>query len=195
MEQLASALPPNGSFGALLQTFRHRAYLSQEQLAARAELSERTVRNLEAGRVRSPRHATVMLLADALELAEPEREGWLAAAREVNGRSAEPGPPGADRMVQASWRVTVAVLTGGAQDACAVAITCQIDRPGELVLVVLCAQRDTARHPAQHPGRLVLVNSDHLVNGLAARDGVRRGTVDKPAHAQTMTTRPSAEAG
>ncbi|HWM97066.1 MAG TPA: helix-turn-helix transcriptional regulator [Streptosporangiaceae bacterium] len=47
MAQLASAPPPDGSFGALVRAFRHRAYLSQEQVAARAELSERTVRNLE----------------------------------------------------------------------------------------------------------------------------------------------------
>ena len=54
MEHLVIA-PPPGSFGTLLRACRHRACLSQEQLAARAELSERTVRNLEAGRVRSPR--------------------------------------------------------------------------------------------------------------------------------------------
>lgn len=43
MEELVSASPPRGSFGALLQARRQRACLSQEQLAARAELSERTV--------------------------------------------------------------------------------------------------------------------------------------------------------
>jgi transcriptional regulator with XRE-family HTH domain len=53
--------------------------LSQEQLAARAELSERTLRNLEAGRVRSPCADTVRLLAGALQLRAPERESWLAA--------------------------------------------------------------------------------------------------------------------
>ena len=56
VEQLLSAaLPPRGSFGALLRAGRQRALLSQEQLAARAELSERTVRNHEVGQVRSPR--------------------------------------------------------------------------------------------------------------------------------------------
>src|SRR5215467_15119186 len=83
------SLPP-GSFGALLRACRHRTCLSQEQLAARAELSERTVRNLEAGRVRSPRNDTVRLLADALGVPEPEREAWLAAARSANGRWTEP---------------------------------------------------------------------------------------------------------
>jgi transcriptional regulator with XRE-family HTH domain len=147
MEQLASAPPPDSSFGALLRAFRHRAYLSQEQLAARAELSERTVRDLEAGRVRSPRTTTVRLLADALELAEPEREGWLAAARGANGRSAEPGPPDAGGPVRVPGRLTVAVLTDDAQDASALAIICQIDKAGELVLVVHFAQRDAARYP------------------------------------------------
>jgi len=89
MEQPVN-IPPPASFGALLRARRHRAYLSQEQLAARAELSERTVRNLEAGRVRSPRTDTLRLLANALRLSEPERDTWLEAARA--------GPP--DRTVQ-----------------------------------------------------------------------------------------------
>jgi len=55
MEQPASAPPAAGSFVTLLRAHRHRALLSQEQLAARAELSERTVRNHEVGQVRSPR--------------------------------------------------------------------------------------------------------------------------------------------
>src|SRR5262249_22918896 len=81
MEQPVNVSPPPASFGALLRERRHRACLSQEQLAACAELSERTVRNLEAGRVRSPRADTVRLLAGALRLSEPEREIWLEAAR------------------------------------------------------------------------------------------------------------------
>jgi DNA-binding XRE family transcriptional regulator len=93
MEQPASAPPPDGSFGALLRTLRHRACLSQEQLAARAELSERTVRNLEADRVRSPRTDTVRLLADALALTGPERQSWVAAAQGTNRRQVAAGPP------------------------------------------------------------------------------------------------------
>jgi transcriptional regulator with XRE-family HTH domain len=84
MEQLVSALSPPGSFGALLRAWRHRALLSQEQLAARAELSERTVRNLESGRVRLPRADTVRLLANALQLGGPERETWFEASRRVS---------------------------------------------------------------------------------------------------------------
>ena len=85
MEQLVSAPPPpHASVGALLRACRHRALLSQEQLAARAGLSERTVRDLEGGRVRSPRLNTVRLLTDALQLSGPQRESWFEAARGVN---------------------------------------------------------------------------------------------------------------
>src|SRR5262245_30224791 len=90
MEQQPGASPPPGSFGALLRACRHQAYLSQEQLAARAEVSERTVRNLEAGRVRSPRTDTVRLLADALHLSKRERESWFEVARGVHRPRAAP---------------------------------------------------------------------------------------------------------
>jgi transcriptional regulator with XRE-family HTH domain len=81
MQQPVSASAPPASFGALLRARRHRACLSQEQLAARAELSERTVRNLEANRVQAPRTETMRLLADALQLSQPERASWVEAAR------------------------------------------------------------------------------------------------------------------
>src|SRR5215475_4802678 len=90
MEQLVSVPAPGGSFGALLRACRRRALLSQEQLAAGAELSERTVRDLEAGRVRSPHADTVRLLADALQLTGPQRDSWFAAARGANHQRARP---------------------------------------------------------------------------------------------------------
>jgi len=84
MLQLVNVSSRPGSFGVLLRVCRRRAYLSQEQLAARADLSERMVRNLETGRVRLPRLNTVRLLADALQLGEPERERWFEAARQCH---------------------------------------------------------------------------------------------------------------
>src|SRR5262249_20524807 len=91
----ASVAAPRGSFGAFLRACRHRALLSQEQLAARAGLSERTVRDLETGRVRRPRADTVRLLAEALRLAGPQRESWIAAARGVPHPPPDPRVPGA----------------------------------------------------------------------------------------------------
>jgi len=96
MEQLASTWrSPDGSFGALLRARRRQALLSQEHLAIRAGISERTVRDLEAGRVRSPRGDTVRLLADALQLKGPQRESWFAAARGVHHPHTDPRVPGA----------------------------------------------------------------------------------------------------
>ena len=57
--------------GALLATYRKRAWLTQEQLAERAGLSVRTVSNLEADRVR--RHPP----ASRLRRSEPEAR-WEA---------------------------------------------------------------------------------------------------------------------
>lgn len=64
--------------GALVRRWRQRALLSQDELADRAGLSARTVRNVEAGRV--PRLETARLLADALQLTGPELDEFTAAA-------------------------------------------------------------------------------------------------------------------
>jgi transposase len=117
MEQLVIDSPPLGSFGALLRACRHRAYLSQEQLAARAEVSERTVRNLEAGLVRSPRTDTVRLLADALQLSDPEREGWFEAARGVSHQQAAPKSGGPVRLPDdAAAQLSLNARGSGLQD-------------------------------------------------------------------------------
>jgi transcriptional regulator with XRE-family HTH domain/tetratricopeptide (TPR) repeat protein len=76
----AHPAPSALTFAALLRVRRRQALLSQEQLAARSGLSVRAVRNLEQGRVRSPRGGTVRLLADALHLAGRERTEFEEAA-------------------------------------------------------------------------------------------------------------------
>jgi len=185
---LASA-PPGGSFGALLRECRHRACLSQEQLAERAELSERTVRNLEAGRVRAPRNDTVSLLADALELTEPEREAWLAAARGANGRPTDCAIPGAGGPAQlpsdapARPPLTLSGFDIGSQSRCSGSYTT------EFRVRVVCEFTDRAA-PGQarslspgHPGCLFLVGICYQPDGLAAREVVHRITFDKLAPA------------
>ena len=72
---------PAASFGELLRAHRERALLSQEKLAVRAGLSARTIRELEAGRVRRPRETSVQLLAQALMLQGSLRQAFEAAAR------------------------------------------------------------------------------------------------------------------
>jgi tetratricopeptide (TPR) repeat protein len=64
---------------AMLPAYRRRARLTQEELADRSGLSVRTIRELEAGRVRRPRKQSLRLLADALRLSGQERAALTGA--------------------------------------------------------------------------------------------------------------------
>ena len=75
------AKQPVSGFAGLLQRLRLRAGLTQEELAKAADVSARTVSDLERGINRTARADTAGLLADALGLAGDEREQFLAAAR------------------------------------------------------------------------------------------------------------------
>ncbi|MEV0619822.1 tetratricopeptide repeat protein [Nonomuraea sp. NPDC050404] len=72
--------PPATALGATLRVWRERALLTQDQLASRAGLSERTVRRLEAGELRRPRGSTLKLLAEALGLDAEEQSFLIGAA-------------------------------------------------------------------------------------------------------------------
>jgi hypothetical protein len=65
--------------------------LTQEELAERARLSVRTVRNLEAGHIRRPRSGSIRLLAAALGLSEQER----VLLAELAERESDPAKPAA----------------------------------------------------------------------------------------------------
>jgi transcriptional regulator with XRE-family HTH domain/tetratricopeptide (TPR) repeat protein len=67
------------AFAALLRRYRLAAGLTQEALAARANLSVRAVSDLERGVKRRPHRETVALLATALGLEGPERTGFETA--------------------------------------------------------------------------------------------------------------------
>jgi predicted ATPase/DNA-binding CsgD family transcriptional regulator/DNA-binding XRE family transcriptional regulator len=75
-------------FGGLLRQLRDEACLTQEELAEAAQVSPRTVSDLERGINRTARKDTAVLLAEALNLAEPARGLFVAAAR---GRSPAAG--------------------------------------------------------------------------------------------------------
>jgi predicted ATPase/DNA-binding XRE family transcriptional regulator len=77
-------------FDAVLRSHRLRAKLTQEELAARAAIGVRTVRDLERGRASRPQRTTVELLATALRLNGPDRDAFLAAAR---GQPSAASPP------------------------------------------------------------------------------------------------------
>ncbi|MFG3706763.1 ATP-binding protein [Micromonospora sp. NPDC047670] len=74
---------PGGRTGLpeLLRGHRLAAGLTQAELASRAGVGVRTVRDLERGRSSRPQRTTVELLAGALELTGSARSAFLAAAR------------------------------------------------------------------------------------------------------------------
>jgi tetratricopeptide (TPR) repeat protein/transcriptional regulator with XRE-family HTH domain len=77
------------TFGALLRELRAKAGLTQEELAAAAGLSPRSVSDLERGVAQTARKDTARLLADALSLEGPDRTDFEATAR---GRPQTPAP-------------------------------------------------------------------------------------------------------
>jgi len=91
--------------GGLLRRLRTRAQLTQRELAKMATLSTRTVSDLERGINRTARTTTAELLADALDLAGPERALFMAAAR---GRPTSIGPELSTRRDDRTQSVTPA---------------------------------------------------------------------------------------
>jgi transcriptional regulator with XRE-family HTH domain len=68
-------------FAVLLKRFRGRACLSQEELAARAELHRTAIARLECGMRQAPRCKTVQILARALQLPPRDLRALENAAR------------------------------------------------------------------------------------------------------------------
>ena len=86
---LATATPRDP--GWVLRRHRRLAGWTQEELAHRAGLSVRAIRDFEAGRVRRPHGQTIRLLTEALDLTEASRrelQSMIRAARHVNGSEA-----------------------------------------------------------------------------------------------------------
>jgi tetratricopeptide (TPR) repeat protein/transcriptional regulator with XRE-family HTH domain len=78
---LGTVAEPGLSFAGLLRQLRTEARLTQEELAEAASLSPRSVSDLERGINRTAHKETALLLASALNLADPLRELFVAAAR------------------------------------------------------------------------------------------------------------------
>src|SRR5437763_4516273 len=81
-------------FGAVLRAYRVAAGLSQEELAERAHLSQRTISDLERGVTTAPYRDTVAQLADALKLTASERGALEDAVRRARSSPAAGREPG-----------------------------------------------------------------------------------------------------
>jgi tetratricopeptide (TPR) repeat protein/transcriptional regulator with XRE-family HTH domain len=98
-------------FGDVVRARRRRLGLSQEELAEKTGIGVRSIGKIEAGRIASPRPATVRKLADAFGLTGADRDGFCAAA--APDRSAEPGRAAEpDPAVPAQLPADVAAFTG-----------------------------------------------------------------------------------
>src|SRR5919199_779394 len=117
------------SFGTLLRGYRIAAGFTQEELAARAEVSVRGLRYLEQDR-RHPYKETVRRLADALALAPDDRRALVTAAQPLAG----PTVPAAGAVDGARLPLPPTPLIGRTQEAAAVA---QLLRRGDSRLVTL----------------------------------------------------------
>ena len=91
-------------FGPRLRELRQRSGLTQEELAERARVGVRTLRDLETGRTARPQRSTVELLATALALDATEREDFVVASRGWPGASRVPRQR-TQQAVLASWRL------------------------------------------------------------------------------------------
>src|ERR1700733_11995042 len=83
-------MPPSGSteFGVLLRAERHAAGFTQDELARASHMSVAAIRDLEQGRRRSPRPASVTQLANALGLGKSRTRELAQAARNASAGTA-----------------------------------------------------------------------------------------------------------
>jgi tetratricopeptide (TPR) repeat protein/transcriptional regulator with XRE-family HTH domain len=80
------------AFGTQLRRYRIAAGLTQEELAERARVSQRSISDMERGVPHTPRPDTVALLATALDLPAPSRAAFAEAARHLGTPPPAPAP-------------------------------------------------------------------------------------------------------
>jgi transcriptional regulator with XRE-family HTH domain/tetratricopeptide (TPR) repeat protein len=153
---------PGSPFGALLRQARLASGLTQEELAERAGLSSRSLRDLEQGRVRRPRRETLRLLGDALGLTgEARRRVEEAARAPLPGAAPEDPDDGVPLLPPAQLPPSVpgfvaredelaalwALVDAAATDASPVAVVSGMPGAGKTAVVVHWARLAAPRFP------------------------------------------------
>lgn len=113
-------------FGEVVRAHRRRLGLTQEELAERTGISVRSIRNLEAGRIHTPRIGTLRVLADAFELEGAERDRLLTLSAETTpGAAPHPAAvsPGGQSAARFSLPPDTAMFTGRTAELSAITAT------------------------------------------------------------------------
>ncbi|OJF14910.1 ATP-binding protein [Couchioplanes caeruleus] len=169
-------------FDAVLRSYRLRATLTQEELAARAAVGVRTVRDLERGRASRPQRTTAELLAAALGLAGADRLAFLAAARGHSSRTQPPPryvrlPPASD-LIGRDDEVTQLVtrLSRPPGDGSRGITLVGLAGVGKTSLALTVSHRVTQAYPGGVAGVVVTDGSTagEVLGGVAAVFGVGR---------------------
>jgi tetratricopeptide (TPR) repeat protein/DNA-binding XRE family transcriptional regulator len=100
------------AFGQVLRRFRQASGLSQEELAERAGVGVRTIRDLELARTSRPYRQTIRSLADALGLQGQRLDEFVRWSREGRGVAPADAPAGPDGIEVRTVLGTTAGHTG-----------------------------------------------------------------------------------
>jgi tetratricopeptide (TPR) repeat protein/transcriptional regulator with XRE-family HTH domain len=174
-------------FAQLVRSHRRRRGLTQNELAARSRVGVRTIRDIEAGKINSPRPGTVRLLADGLGLGDDDRVPFYQAAAAAGSDATAPANPAVSRLAPAQLPRDVSVFTGRVaelarldallardeEQSTAVVIGTVSGAPGvgKTVLAVHWAHRVAERFPdgqiyvnlrGYHPRRRVMTTGEAL---------------------------------
>jgi tetratricopeptide (TPR) repeat protein/transcriptional regulator with XRE-family HTH domain len=117
----------------LLRRLRKAKSLTQAQLAAAAEISERAVSNLERGKTSEARPSTVNLLADALGLSGGSRDEFIACAQ--SGAPAAQQEPAARHGVQRTLLRDIPYFKGRESELDTLTTTAASDSPVEVYAI------------------------------------------------------------
>jgi transcriptional regulator with XRE-family HTH domain len=131
-------------FGDLVAAHPHRLGLTQEELARRAELSVRAIRDLESGRVRAPRQVSVRLLTEAFGLQGREREDFVGQARAAMKPSREVDAAVGQFMAPAQLPLAVPGFAGRSAQLPALDAAASVAAGSRPVTVVISAVSGTA---------------------------------------------------